>query len=68
MLIKRQQTQKFDCNKPFGSELIFTIIKSQWFPSSARSKSDNTTTAALVKDGTLPVSMIIFVTTAVWFI
>ncbi|KIM35960.1 hypothetical protein M413DRAFT_32094 [Hebeloma cylindrosporum] len=59
------QKRTFNCNKPFGSDLIFTIIKSQWFPSSSRSKSDSTTTVALVKDGTLPVSMIIFVTAAI---
>ena len=66
LLIERQQEWDFDSNKPFGSELIFTIIKSQWFPSSSRSKYNNTTTATIIKDSTLPISLIIPVTTAVY--
>jgi Domain of unknown function (DUF6532) len=68
LLTEKQQERYFDSNKPFGFELIFTIIKSQWFPSSSRSKSDSTTTAALIKDTTLLVSLIILVTTVVHFL
>ncbi|KAF8168382.1 hypothetical protein B0H34DRAFT_793001 [Crassisporium funariophilum] len=59
------ENQTFNNNKPFGCELIFSIIQSQWFPSPPRSKSDSSTTARLFKDQMLPVSIIILATIAI---
>ncbi|PPQ90782.1 hypothetical protein CVT25_010107 [Psilocybe cyanescens] len=57
--------QAFNECKPFFNELIVDLIECQWFPSSSRVKSDGKTTAQILKDNSLPTSIIFLVATAI---
>jgi len=59
------KNRTYNAQKPFGTPLIVEIIESQWFSTSSRSNSDVDTTAKIVAEKTIPLSIIILILTMV---
>ena len=61
------QDQTHDADQPFGCPLIFDIIQSQWFRNASVSKPDYDAAVRMVKEKSVPVHLILTVTSAVSF-
>ncbi|KAF9552138.1 hypothetical protein CPC08DRAFT_768538 [Agrocybe pediades] len=59
------QSKTWNRSKPFDNNIIKEIIQSIWFTTSGRGKCDIMTTQELVKTSSIPITMVLLVTTAV---
>ncbi|CAA7267872.1 unnamed protein product [Cyclocybe aegerita] len=59
------EKRTLDPTKPFGAPMIEEILKVLWFTPSTRSKLDVASTMRMAKDKTIPVSLILLVSTAI---